>query len=100
MNLIPIVLLLIISIQVYAKKLVMPPIGQSPQCNQGYDNAGQPKILNNLYPSLAQVCYYSGGAHLTYKIIENNSAINLTCIGHQPNNRIFSCSFSASNEEI
>lgn len=95
---ITVLFLLIIGNNAFAENLLSPPSGQPVQCTQVYESAAQPKVWESVLSSMTQVCYYNGGLQATHKII--GSYVILTCIGDNPDSKIFSCLFSASGQEL
>ncbi len=92
---------LLISQNIYAETALSPPSGQSPQCGQAYEIAGQIKTINNVFNSLASSCHDAGGMKLVHKILISEKSneptgVFFTCTGDNLSFIVFSCLFSTS----
>ncbi|CAM3115765.1 Uncharacterised protein [Legionella steigerwaltii] len=98
--------LLLLSILIYQNiyaETLSPPSGQSPQCGQAYESAGQIKNINNVFNSLSGSCHDAGGMKLVHKILISESSneptgVFFTCTGDDLNFIVFSCLFSTSTD--
>lgn len=92
---------ILISSNTFAQKLLDPPKGQPPQCDQAYGGSVQPKTANNVFNSMSGVCHYAGGMRILHKELTSGSSsetkgVLFTCIGDNSSFVIFSCLFSMS----
>lgn len=95
----------LITAQVYAEKMLLPPNGQSPECNQSYEQASQPKGAENVLAATTAICLHRGGFRVLHKVLSPNNpkeptGLILTCIGDNPNAIIFNCQFPFSYEDL
>lgn len=92
--------------------------GAPPECHRAYDIAKSPKRYNEILTAINQICTSKGGSYVSRKLftlsgssskIPDNytselgnefSAILFTCVGQMPTDRLFSCQFSTSFEDI
>ena len=98
-------LLLIITTQSFAEKMLVPPNSQAPECNYSYNDAAQPKTADNVLSAMRPICIKRGGLRVMHKILTSESSneptgIILNCIGDNPNMLLFHCSFSTSYENL
>lgn len=96
---------MLINTNALAQKLLLPPNGQLPQCDQAYLNATQPKTAINVLNSISGACHYAGGMRVMHRVLTSGNSneptgILFTCIGNDPSFVIFSCLFSASFEDL
>ncbi len=95
----------LISSSSFAQKLLNPPNGQSPQCDQAYRSADQPKTANNIFNSISSACHYAGGMRVMHKVLASENSneptgVLFTCIGNDPSFVFFSCLFSTSFADL
>lgn len=112
-------ILLLISVQAFAEKMLLAPAkGENPECFQSYELAKQPKRSNEIVGAMTHICKQKGGSRVTHKVLTSSgtssqidlnytsgkanefTAIILTCVGDNPNDRLFSCQFSTSFEDL
>lgn len=98
--------LVLIALLIYqnadAAEALSAPTGQSPQCAEAYENAGQIKTINNVFSSLSSACHDAGGMRLMHQILvsENSNkptGVLFTCTGSDQNFVVLSCLFPTSS---
>ncbi|MCW8399994.1 hypothetical protein OQJ26_14515 [Legionella sp. PATHC038] len=90
---------------IYAETALSQPSGQSPQCGQAYESAGEIKTINNVFSSLSSACHDAGGMKLTHQILLSEDSnkptgVLFTCTGSDPNFVVLSCLFPANFEDL
>ncbi|VEB39321.1 Uncharacterised protein [Legionella sainthelensi] len=96
--------ILFCSSKVFAEKMLAPPHPASaPECYESYNQAAQPKTAASVLSSMNAVCQDRGGLRVLHQVIGDSkqpSSVLLSCIGENPNIRIFSCQFSTSYDDL
>lgn len=85
---------LLITTQIFAERMLAPPISQAPECNYSYSNAAQPKTAENILSAMQPICTERGGLRVLNKLFTSGNSkepvnLILTCIGDNPNQVIF-----------
>jgi hypothetical protein len=100
-TLIALLLGIVVNTQAFAIKMLSYPVDQSPECNQSYDNAAEPKTADQVLYALNKLCLSKGGVRVIQKeILSGNSTEPtdeiLSCIGENPiDYTLFNCTFSS-----
>jgi hypothetical protein len=94
-------LLLVSNTKAFAIQMLSYPVGQSPECNQSYDNTAEPKTADQVLSSLRQLCLKRGGVRVMQKEVTSGNSteptdVILSCIGENPiDYTLFNCTFSS-----
>lgn len=79
--------------------LAPPHFDSAPECFESYNQAAQPKTADAILSSMNTVCQGRAGLRVLHKIIGDPhypTNVIFSCIGENPNKRIFNCLFSTS----
>ncbi|MBL7527350.1 hypothetical protein [Legionella bononiensis] len=92
-------LLMLFTTQSFAV-LLSYPADQVPECNQGYEQAREPKLESQVFAALQGICVGKGGIRMTTQYIRSGNSsepydVILDCIGENPSDYVmFTCTYS------